>query len=66
MALLDPVELSDAPPVRRGSWVVGTPWSEAALLHRLDAAVRHGRESWWAEVSPRYGCEPRCSSSPVS
>ena len=37
----------------------------ALVVHRIDAAVRHGRETWWAEVSPREEYRPRCSCCPL-
>ncbi|WP_392541926.1 hypothetical protein [Oryzobacter telluris] len=65
VAMLDPVELADASPPEDGSWAVGTPRPQAVLLHRLDTGRRHGRDTWWAEVSARYGYEPRCSCCPL-
>ncbi len=71
VAMLDPVELAD------GQWrhPVPDPDSDAvppeassppALdVHRLDAVVRGGRDTWWAEVSPRAEYEPRCSCCPL-
>ncbi len=75
VAMLDPVELAD------GQWRFGASDSDsdavapdsspdasppAALdVHRLDAVVRGGRETWWAEVSPRAEYEPRCSCCPL-
>ena len=39
----------------------------AALdVHRLDASLRHGRATWWAEVAPAGGLlAPRCSCCPL-
>ena len=34
-------------------------------MHRLDASLRYGRETWWAEVSPREEYSPRCSCCPL-
>ncbi len=70
VAMLDPVELAD------GQWRYGPPAShvdavpDAVLppaldVHRLDATVRSGRQTWWAEVSPREEYEPRCSCCPL-
>ena len=70
VAMLDPVELAD------GQWRYGPPDShvdavpDAVLppaldVHRLDATVRSGRQTWWAEVSPREEYEPRCSCCPL-
>ena len=66
VAMLDPVELAD------GQWrhPVAEHDPDAAPppgldVHRLDAAVRHGRDTWWAEVSPRAEYEPRCSCCPL-
>ena len=70
VAMLDPVELGD------GQWRHPVPESTpdgaadavpppALDVHRLDAAVRGGRQTWWAEVSPRAEYEPRCSCCPL-
>jgi hypothetical protein len=66
VAMLDPVELAD------GEWRDPGPEQPADAVpppaldvHRLDAAVRHGRETWWAEVSPREEYAPRCSCCPL-
>jgi hypothetical protein len=66
VAMLDPVELADGVPRHPGAGSgpeVAPP--PALVVHRLDAAVRHGRETWWAEVSPREGYTPRCSCCPL-
>lgn len=66
VAMLDPVELADGSPrgpaARRGADAVAPP---ALDVHRLDAAERHGRETWWAEVSPREEYSPRCACCPL-
>ena len=70
VAMLDPAELAD------GQWrgPVPGPAPDGALdavpppaldVHRLDAVVRGGRQTWWAEVSPRAEYEPRCSCCPL-
>ena len=74
VAMLDPVELADGIPRGRaadpgsgpgpGPGVDADP--PAALdVHRLDASVRHGRDTWWAEVAPREEYAPRCSCCPL-
>jgi len=78
VAMLDPVELADGVSRVRmpdsgvvagseagsdaGSDVVPPP---ALDVHRLDASVRHGRDTWWAEVAPRAEYAPRCSCCPL-
>jgi hypothetical protein len=66
VAMLDPVELADG--VRREPGPARIPDAApppALDVHRLDASLRHGREAWWAEVSPREGYSPRCSCCPL-
>ena len=78
VAMLDPVELADG--VARGrvpdSGVGGGPDEgvgagpdavppPALDVHRLDGSVRHGRDTWWAEVAPREEYAPRCSCCPL-
>jgi len=80
VAMLDPVELADGrrrhPMPDPGSDAVPAMSDEAPAesddapppaldVHRLDALVRGGRETWWAEVSPRAEYEPRCSCCPL-
>jgi len=62
VAMLDPVELADGAVRGRGEDSVPPP---ALDLHRLDASVRHGRDTWWAEVAPREEYAPRCSCCPL-
>ena len=53
VAMLDPVELADGVPRDPGpSSGPDAALPPALVVHRLDAAVRHGRETWWAEVAP--------------
>ncbi len=66
VAMLDPVELADGVPRAR----VPEPGSDAAPpaaldVHRLDASLRHGRATWWAEVAPGDDYAPRCSCCPL-
>ncbi len=66
VAMLDPVELADGSP--RDPAAVTSPEAghpPALDVHRLDASVRHGRETWWAQVSPRADYSPRCSCCPL-
>ena len=65
VAMLDPVELADACRPDDPDWDVGDPYPPALALHRLHTAQRHGRETWWAEVSPVAGYDPRCSCCPL-
>lgn len=66
VAMLDPVELADGLPVEPGSaWGPDAVRPPALDVHRLDASVRHGRETWWAQVSPREDYSPRCSCCPL-
>ncbi|MFL6177130.1 MAG: hypothetical protein ACJ715_10800 [Ornithinibacter sp.] len=70
VAMLDPVELADGrrrrPVPDHDPGGVPDAVPPAALdVHRLDAAVRGGRQVWWAEVSPRAEYEPRCSCCPL-
>ncbi len=66
VAMLDPVELADGMPRDPGpDWDPDTPRPPALDLHRLDAAPRHGRQTWWAEVSPREDYDPRCGCCPL-
>lgn len=66
VAMLDPVELADGhprtPAVEADPGAVPPP---ALDVHRIDASARHGRETWWAEVSPREDYSPRCSCCPL-
>ncbi|HYN67506.1 MAG TPA: hypothetical protein VES93_11510 [Ornithinibacter sp.] len=66
VAMLDPVELADGR-ARTPSADLGPDAGPPPALdvHRLDASVRHGRETWWAEVSPREDYSPRCSCCPL-
>ena len=66
VAMLDPVELADGSlrdPVADRDPEAGPP--PALDVHRLDASVRRGRETWWAEVTPRPEYSPRCSCCPL-
>jgi hypothetical protein len=74
VAMLDPVELADGVPggpgADGGSGPGPGPGADAAPpaaldVHRLDASVRHGRDTWWAEVAPREDYAPRCSCCPL-
>ncbi len=65
VAMLDPVELADASPSLEHPVVPGVARPPAVEVHRLDADLRGGRETWWAEVSPRVGYDPRCSCCPL-
>lgn len=66
VAMLDPVELADASlPPDDAAWVGGDERPPALDLHRLDDTLRQGRPTWWAEVSPRDGYDPRCSCCPL-
>ncbi len=66
VAMLDPVELADGSLREPGPvWSADAAPPPALDVHRLDAAVRHGRETWWAEVSPLEGYSPRCSCCPL-
>ena len=67
VAMLDPVELADGVAARpRPGPGPGCRAARRALdVHRLDASVRHGRETWWAEVAPREEYSPRCSCCPL-
>lgn len=66
VAMLDPVELADGaardPLLGGGEDAVPPP---ALDIHRLDAAPRHGRETWWAEVVPLPEYSPRCPCCPL-
>lgn len=63
VALLDPVELADGESVDPGDDDADPP--PALDLHRTDATVRAGRETWWAEVTPRPEYVPRCGCCPL-
>ena len=66
VAMLDPVELADGVPRHPGPGSgPDAALPPALVVHRLDAAVRHGRETWWAEVSPREEYAPRCTCCPL-
>ncbi len=65
VAMLDPVELADGSPPDDAPWEVGGPRPPALEVHHLDATTRRGRETWWAEVSPLPGYDPRCSCCPL-
>jgi len=70
VAMLDPVELADGcsrnpSPRTRPAAVPDAVPPPALLVHRLDAELRHGRETWWAEVSPLEEYSPRCSCCPL-
>lgn len=63
-AMLDPVELAD------GTWTDGRPLLEtprpaALAMTSLDSTERHGRETWWATVTPTSSYDPRCSCCPL-
>ena len=61
-AVLDPVELADAGGERHNH--DGHP-QPALTVHRLDATPRHGRETWWAEVSAGAAYVPHDPSAPL-
>ena len=66
VAMLDPVELADGMP--RGPGPDRDPDAvrpPALDVHRVDTSTRLGRETWWAEVSPRAEYDPRCSCCPL-
>lgn len=67
VAMLDPVELADGSPCTPESdpsaQDAGCP--PALDVRRLDASRRHGRGTWWAEVTPRPEYWPRCSCCPL-
>ena len=66
VAMFDPVELADGAP--RDVGLDGDPDAArppALDVHRIDATTRLGRETWWAEVSPRADYDPRCSCCPL-
>jgi hypothetical protein len=66
VAMLDPVELADGYPRRDGPPPGPDAVPPPALdVHRVDGSVRHGRATWWAEVSPREDYAPRCSCCPL-
>ncbi len=66
VAMLDPVELADGMPRDPGpDWDADAARPPALDLHRLDAASRRGRATWWAEVSPRDDYDPRCGCCPL-
>lgn len=65
VAMLDPVELADGCPPDDAAWEPGDPRPAALRVHRLEAGHRGGRETWWAEVSPLDGYDPRCSCCPL-
>jgi hypothetical protein len=66
VAMLDPVELADGCRRETGPADGRDDARPPALdVHRLDASVRHGRETWWAEVTPRPEYSPRCSCCPL-
>ena len=66
VAMLDPVELADGSLRDRGPHRDPDAVPPPALdVHRLDASLRHGRETWWAEVTPRDDYSPRCSCCPL-
>ena len=66
VAMLDPVELADGTPRDRHPDRDPDAARPAALdLHRVDATTRLGRETWWAEASPREDYDPRCSCCPL-
>jgi hypothetical protein len=67
VAMLDPVELADGSPALPGPdpHVEDAGCPPALDVHRLDATLRHGRETWWAEVAPRAAYSPRCSCCPL-
>ena len=66
VAMLDPVELADGLPRDPGhGWGPDAVRPPALDVHRLDATVRQGRETWWAEVSPLAEYSPRCSCCPL-
>jgi hypothetical protein len=66
VAMLDPVELADGsvrgPRPGQDPDVAPPP---ALDVHRVEATLRHGRETWWAEVAPREEYTPRCSCCPL-
>ena len=66
VAMLDPVELADGRARDLGStWDPDAARPAALDVHRVDATTRLGRETWWAEVSPRDDYDPRCSCCPL-
>ena len=66
VAMLDPVELADGRPRDVGPAGAPDAARPAALdVRRVDRTTRLGRETWWAEVSPRDDYDPRCSCCPL-
>ena len=66
VAMLDPVELADGSLRDPGpEWDPDAVPPPALDVHRLDGSLRHGRETWWAEVAPREEYSPRCSCCPL-
>ncbi|HET6968802.1 MAG TPA: hypothetical protein VFI44_11010 [Ornithinibacter sp.] len=66
VAMLDPVELADGIPRHPGPhWRPDAVRPPALDVVRLDTTTRLGRETWWAEVSPREDYAPRCSCCPL-
>ena len=66
VAMLDPVELADGTSRRPGPGSHADTVRPPALdVVRLDMTSRLGRETWWAEVSPREEYDPRCSCCPL-
>ena len=66
VAMLDPVELADGfPRDPPPGWDPDGVRPPALDVHRFDASPRKGRETWWAEVSPRAEYSPRCSCCPL-
>jgi hypothetical protein len=66
VAMLDPVELADGSRRDAGAgWAPDAASPPALDVHRLHATLRHGRATWWAEVSPRPEYSPRCSCCPL-
>lgn len=65
VAMLDPVELADASPPGDVEWQPDDPRPPALEVHSLEESTRHGRRTWWTEVSPLRGYDPRCSCCPL-
>ena len=66
VAMLDPVELADGfPRLPAPGWGPDDARPPALDLHHLEASPRQGRETWWAEVSPREDYAPRCECCPL-
>lgn len=63
VAMLDPWELADGQAPETAH-----PSEDPPLgvdIHRLEVSQRHGRVTWWAEVTPTADYDPQCSCCPL-